>query len=315
MFRFSTDTFPERDRFPVFCEEMFRCMLSLDVARRDTAPFRGEIEVRRAGAVEIAKVTTSAAHYFRTRNLVRDGRDDLYAMLPRNGVVYTTQGSDAALFRPGMGAVCDSTQIGGIRVEDKAQYWALKIPRARIASLVTHTGHFGGMALNGDTTALGLLLGYLEGTLDSRLDGSSRAGEIFGNHLMDLVALALGSNGESRELIEQRSLRTVRRAAIFREIDAHLDDPELTAVKVAATLGITPRYVHLLLDETGQTFSELMLERRLIRIREMLRDPRQRERKIFEIAFALGFGDLSYFNRTFRRRFGMTPSEMRAARD
>jgi len=34
-------------------------------------------------------------------------------------------------------------------------------------------------------------------------------------------------------------------------------------------------------------------------------------KKIAELAFATGFGDLSYFNRMFRRSFGMMPSEWR----
>jgi AraC-like DNA-binding protein len=37
-------------------------------------------------------------------------------------------------------------------------------------------------------------------------------------------------------------------------------------------------------------------------------------RSITAVAFEAGFNDLSYFNRTFRRRFGLTPSEARAAR-
>jgi AraC-like DNA-binding protein len=35
-------------------------------------------------------------------------------------------------------------------------------------------------------------------------------------------------------------------------------------------------------------------------------------RQIGTIAFDIGFSDLSYFNRTFRRAFGVTPSELRA---
>ena len=34
---------------------------------------------------------------------------------------------------------------------------------------------------------------------------------------------------------------------------------------------------------------------------------------IIDIAFAAGFGDVSHFNRMFRRRFGDTPSDVRAA--
>jgi len=34
-------------------------------------------------------------------------------------------------------------------------------------------------------------------------------------------------------------------------------------------------------------------------------------RGVPDIAYDVGFGDLSYFNRSFRRRFGRTPSEVR----
>ena len=35
------------------------------------------------------------------------------------------------------------------------------------------------------------------------------------------------------------------------------------------------------------------------------------ERRISDIALDCGFNDLSYFNRCFRRRFGLTPSSAR----
>ena len=35
------------------------------------------------------------------------------------------------------------------------------------------------------------------------------------------------------------------------------------------------------------------------------------ERRISDIAFECGFNDLSYFNRSFRRRFGLTPTAAR----
>jgi AraC-like DNA-binding protein len=44
----------------------------------------------------------------------------------------------------------------------------------------------------------------------------------------------------------------------------------------------------------------------------MLTDPRLAERTITDIASEAGFGDLSYFNRAFRRLYGETPSDTRA---
>ena len=90
-------------------------------------------------------------------------------------------------------------------------------------------------------------------------------------------------------------------------------DPGLTAERVAASYGISPQYLRALLNAEGTTLSDLLLGRRLEHMRRLLANPRFHARRISSLAFEAGFGDLSYFNRTFRRRYGMTPSELRAA--
>jgi AraC-like DNA-binding protein len=42
-----------------------------------------------------------------------------------------------------------------------------------------------------------------------------------------------------------------------------------------------------------------------------LSDPQLATCSISTIAYQVGFSDLSYFNRCFRRQFGATPSEVR----
>jgi AraC-like DNA-binding protein len=74
---------------------------------------------------------------------------------------------------------------------------------------------------------------------------------------------------------------------------------------------VTPRYVQLLLEEDGTTFGEFVTEQRLDATRAMLRSPRFSAWSIASIAFEAGFRDLSHFNRRFRRRFGVTPSDFR----
>ena len=107
-------------------------------------------------------------------------------------------------------------------------------------------------------------------------------------------------------------VRAMRRAAVLLEIEQHSSDPDLSAAAVAARLGITPRYVHLLLEETGRTFSNHLRARRLQRALTLLRDPRWHQCKIADIAGEAGFSDLSHFSRVFRRRYGATPSGIRA---
>jgi AraC-like DNA-binding protein len=118
---------------------------------------------------------------------------------------------------------------------------------------------------------------------------------------------------EQREPSDGPGSRAARRAAILREIERRSADPDLSALTIASQFGITRRYVHLLLEETGKSFTHHVLERRLERAAALLRDPRGRYRKIADIAAEAGFTDLSYFNRAFRRHYGATPSNIRAA--
>jgi len=61
----------------------------------------------------------------------------------------------------------------------------------------------------------------------------------------------------------------------------------------------------------GTTFTDFVREPRLARAYRMLTDRFQIHRPIDVIAYESGFGDLSYFNRAFRQRYNMTPSDAR----
>jgi AraC-like DNA-binding protein len=76
--------------------------------------------------------------------------------------------------------------------------------------------------------------------------------------------------------------------------------------------GCTPRFVQRLFETEGTTFTEYVLAQRLARAHRMLLDPRREGEKISVVAYDSGFGDVSYFNRMFRRQFGAAPSDIRA---
>jgi len=160
--------------------------------------------------------------------------------------------------------------------------------------------------------ALRLLNAYLAGF--RTLAGPSlgpRAAHLAATHIGDLVALAIGTSGEAAEHASRRGLRAARLEAVKRWTRARLTSPELGIAAAAKAIGVSPRSVQLLFETEGVTFTGFVLRERLALAHRCLSTPRLDGRTIGEIAYGCGFGDLSYFTRSFRAAYGQTPSEAR----
>jgi AraC-like DNA-binding protein len=84
---------------------------------------------------------------------------------------------------------------------------------------------------------------------------------------------------------------------------------DLNLTEAAATAFLSPNYLaHLLKNEVGKTFTDLVTERRMERAQELLANTPMR---IAEVAHASGFPDEGYFTRRFRQWFGTTPRQYR----
>jgi AraC-like DNA-binding protein len=104
-------------------------------------------------------------------------------------------------------------------------------------------------------------------------------------------------------------LLKTRLAVILAEIERNVADPKLSGKIVAARVGITERYLQQLMESQGETFSRYLLRLRLDKAAGMLvAKPLTR---VSEVAFQCGFNDLSYFNRSFKTRFGESPRTYR----
>lgn len=161
-----------------------------------------------------------------------------------------------------------------------------------------------------DNQAVALLKGYIGAVDDLAASAAPELAEMVVAHLYDLAALALGAVGDAAAMARGRSVRAARLVAAKAYVRRHLHHSDLRADSVAAHLGVTPRYVHMLFEPDGRSFLEYVLAERLARAYRVLMG--DATRSVSAVAFATGFADLSHFNRTFRRQFGCTPTELRA---
>jgi AraC-like DNA-binding protein len=132
-------------------------------------------------------------------------------------------------------------------------------------------------------------------------------------HVQDLVALTLGATRAAEDDARKRGLRAARLGAAKAYIVENSSEPSLSIGTVAGLLQVTPRYLQKLFESDGGTFSAFLLEQRLACAHRALTSPKCDAYQVSAIAYEVGFGDLSYFNRCFRQRYGATPRDVREA--
>jgi len=104
-------------------------------------------------------------------------------------------------------------------------------------------------------------------------------------------------------------------ADIEAHVLAHIEDPEFNIGKMSADMGLSARRLQQIFQERGSTPSRYILERRLQVARQRLSESGLRDRTIARISLDSGFGDITYFGRAFRARYGRTPQAFRKSLD
>jgi len=310
MLRFSTDGFPEHKRIDAYREIYSRTIVKHDIEPLGDQPFRFEADLRSLPGLGLASSLYSPCRRWHAAEHI-DSDDLLFGVALRGGCVLHQRGRESVM---GQGEAVLASAAHPIDVIIGAPSWhiALRLPRAILEARIADLDACNARRIPSNIEGLPLLVGYVGALRLSELTNPASC-DLVVSHVYDLVALVLGAKAGAREIAEQRGARAARLAAILREIERRSGDPGLSAITIALLLGVTPRYVHLLLEETGKSFTHHVLEQRLEKAAAMLRDPQWRHRKIADIASEAGFTDLSYFNRAFRRHYGATPSDIREA--
>jgi AraC-like DNA-binding protein len=163
-----------------------------------------------------------------------------------------------------------------------------------------------------ETSCLRLLTTYLRFICSWEATDSPELPATMAAHVADLVALIADAD-LGAPAAEICGVRAARLQAVKSDVIRNLGDYGLSVAAVAVRQGVSPRYIHKLFESEGATFSEYVLNRRLCAAHRLLTNRRLADRSIASVAFDSGFADLSYFNRTFRRRYNATPTDVRSS--
>ena len=310
----STDMLPqglsERQRFMFFAElfEHFSNTGELDPA--EDVPFRAAMNSIHVGTTMLGRCDGTFTTVRREKRQVLATNDDRYCLARNTGACESrvTHRGREFVMRPGSMALLklDEPFFAADGMNEK-RFTNVHLPMATLKALVSGVDDLVGREL-APGGALSLAMDYSDLLL--RHPGAvDEAGFAIASHLMDLAALGLGARGDVAGAARRGGVRAVRLKAVLMILEKRFTEPDFSAQKLAAAAGLSERYVNELLYEAGASFTMRLLELRLRKAADLL--AHAGERRISDIAFDCGFNDLSYFNRCFRRRFGLTPTAAR----
>ena len=311
MQRLSTRDIPPSERLSFVHDFVSRNVIGLEFTPQTPAdPEMDLATLPLAADISVSQALYTPIRGARTRGLLQDGKHNYFVTVHTDDYEFSVEG------RPRVKAAAgDLTVVSmGVPLEfylPNTRVDVLHIAYDRIAPLVPGIDMEPYYQIPAAGLGADLLLGYAD-ILRAFEPADPRATELAAKHLCELVALVL--DGKTAVERGRSSIRAARLELVKKHIQERLHEPELCVEDVARGQAVSARYIHKLFEMEGVSFSEYVRDSRLdLAYRALIAPPSGRRMNISTIAYDCGFGDISNFNRSFRRRYGMTPSELMAS--
>lgn len=244
-------------------------------------------------------------------HLATSQNDDLALSFPLAGVAEVTVAGKAVTLRPGEMVFVQRSSAGHVQVgRETKRVLTLIMPRNDLLALCPRAEDLLATRIDHSPSVRQTISGYMKLVTEIGHTLDAVAQKRLAQHTLEMIAVLLDRNSSTTDRAEALP-SAVRFELIKSDILRCLGDPALSIGLVAERHRCHPKQVQRMFAASGRTFADFVLEQRLLLARRRLLRNAGVE-KIASIAFDVGFNDLSYFNRAFRERFGMTPSEWRA---
>ena len=310
----ASDALPSRERFARWREELMSRVLRVEVDVPDRDNFRTNVHLMSLPRLSVISRRSTPSMVARSRALIRalirDGADDLVFNFAWEGVSHWRGADSNERVAPGQAIVSSLGDVCGFTAPTDGAGAAIRIERGRARRMLPAIEGRLMQPVTIPPAALTILRAYLDSLRRGPAPSVSTA-VLAERQIEELVAHIFDPASDLARSALHGGVKAARLNAALADVASRLASPRLTAESVARRIGVSERYLQRLMEERGTSLSAHIREERLKLALRLLEDPRRAARRISEIAGEAGFNDLSYFNRSFLRRFDMTPSEAR----
>ena len=310
-FFWSTDMAMPADRLRLWRAHYARIFIETDIESLDGAAFSGSLHYERFGGLGIGLIASSRERYTVSTRQARQNPDGFMLDLVRSGQCYYHQGGFDRPAPLGGGMFLHTQMPSQMYSTGPSETYSIFVPNEFITQRIGDAGRLVGQLLKPDIGETHLLLAYVSAIFQSTGGLSEQARQLVAAHCTDLIIAAAGHDWPRAREAGERGRRAARHRLAREAIARRYCEPLLNGARIAATLGVSERYLQQLFEERGETISGLIQTTRLEAVRRALADAEHDHLTIAEIATSCGFSDITSFNRSYRRAFGETPSDTR----
>jgi AraC family transcriptional regulator, positive regulator of tynA and feaB len=298
---------PTHEQFGYWREVLCEAFITLNPGRKRTGGFKGEVTANLLSGVNVTTLVTEEHRVIRGPAEIRKSPLEYYFVnMQIKGDVLAMQRGRESLIRPNEFYIVDSTEPYDLDYRSDLEIYSFRIPKQQLEPLLENPSGRTAVRVSRETPLGMLAIDFLQSVIRLPDTIPTSAKPAIARMMTELVALSLGGNDDAM----QRAEGTVSGAlltSILRFIDQNLSDPTLSVETACQRFGISPRYLHRLFESCEMTFGERVRSRRLELCASEL--SRGSHRPINVIALSWGFNDISHFNHSFRKRFGVSPRE------
>lgn len=310
LLRFRSDDFPASHRLIAWQQILSQKLLAMDIEPLPGPPFHVDASLRIFEGVRFGTAVFSASYFRRTREITEADNEDFILIVNMEGILTVSEPRGEITLGEGEAYFMRCKDEKNFIRPATGRLLGIRFDHDILAEFLPNIDHCPSGVITRSNSALRLLTVYLKELDDNQqlTDGPLR--KLVVKQIFEITVMVLAPLGAENKI--QRGAASVKLQAIKGFIDRDLKKQKLSIVDVAAARGLSERQVQRLFESEETTFSSYLLERRLENVHLALRDLRRAHLTIGEIAVGCGFSDLSYFNRAFRKRYKLSPSEVRS---
>jgi AraC-like DNA-binding protein len=248
-----------------------------------------------------------------TRNWERlsNVHDAFYVMaFPMTGSVAFSQDGRTGFARPGEYLLLSELAFYELSSDKNARLLMMRIPaaelRGRLVSIEDHVSR----RFKPNEQMTRLLVGMIRSIAELFINSPPPNPQALATEIISFVALTIGSEDRGAAT-DVRNARYHLRRRIVDFIESHLSDQSLSPKKIAASSRISLSYLYSLFNDNETTVSQFVQTKRLQRAYEILVADPKGHRTVSEVAYEVGFKNVSHFSRCFSRHFKVAPRDVR----